>query len=146
MGTTWILVADASRAQLFAQDKIGERLSLVREYQHPESRLKAAEIASDRAGRQESKGNGRGSMVEHADPKKYEAERFAIELAHALEHGRAAGSYQQLILVAPAHFIGLLHEHLSVHTHALVGTNIEKDYTQLPAVELLTSLRKFVTL
>jgi protein required for attachment to host cells len=146
MGTTWILVADASRAQIFAHEKTGEGLSLVREFQHPESRLKASEIASDRAGRQESKGTGRGSMVERADPKKYEAERFAIELAHALEQGRAAGIYQKLVLVAPAHFIGLLHQHLSAHARALVGTNIEKDYTQLPAVELMSSLQKFVTL
>jgi len=146
MATTWILVADASRAQLFAHEKTGEGMSLVREYQHPESRLKASEIASDRAGQFLSKGTGHGAFADGTDPKKYEAERFAIELAHALEQGRAAGGYQKLVLVAPAHFIGLLHQHLSAHARALVGTNIEKDYTQLPASELMSSLQKFVTL
>ena len=146
MGTTWILVADASRAQLYSHEKTGEGISLVREYQHPESRLKASEIASDRAGHQESKGSGRGSLVERADPKKYEAERFAIELAHALEQGRAAGIYQKSVLVAPAHFIGLLHEHLSARARALIDTNIEKDYTQLPVGELISSLQRYVSL
>lgn len=146
MGTTWILVADASRAQLYAHEKTGSGLNLIQEFVHAESRMKASEIASDRAGHQQSKGIGHGALVERTDPKKYEAERFAVELAQAIEKGRTKNAFEQLVLSAPAQFCGLLNQHLSSNTRDLISANIDKDYTQLPQKELIARLSEHVRL
>ena len=145
MESMWIMVADASRAHLYAQDTGNHGLSVLREFSHPESRMKGIELASDRAGRLQGKDYGH-SANEPNDPKKYEAERFAIELAQALEQGRASGLFKQFMLVAPPHFNGLLKQHLTEHTRALLNVDIEKDFTQLSQSDLVKRLGEFIRL
>jgi len=142
MGTTWILVADASRAKLYSQAEPAGAMSVLQEFEHAESRMKGTQLASDRPGRILSDGGKHGSYDAHTDPKVYEANRFAQELAQILDKGRATNSYQRLVLVAPAHFSGELSRHLSAHTREKIGSTIEKDYTQLPPKELAERLNE----
>lgn len=144
MGTMWILVADASRAKLYTQAESNGPISVLQEFEHRASRMKGSQLASDRPGRILSDGGGHGSYDAHTDPKVYEADRFAHELAQLLEKGRATNSFQQLVVVAPAHFSGELTRHLSSHTREKIGTTIEKDFTQLPPQELAERLREYV--
>lgn len=140
MKTTWILVANASRAKLYAQSDRASAMHMVQEFEHAASRMKGAQLASDRPGRILSKGTGHGSYEEPTDPKQFEAERFAQELAQVLDKGFATNAFQQLMVVAPAHFSGELNRHLSAHTRAKIGATIHKDYTQLPPTELVATL------
>lgn len=117
MNEYWILVADASRARLFAREKkfgpIEELESLV----HPESRLRRQDLVTDRPGQvQESRTPGEYAAKESTDPKKVEAQDFARELADHLNQAREAGRFRQLVLLAEPHFLGILRKQLDKPT------------------------------
>jgi protein required for attachment to host cells len=142
MDNTWVLVANASRAHLYATERIGEKMTCLKDFTHLESRAKGSSLASDRPGHYQSKGTGHGSMGDPADPKYYEANRFAGELASRLNAGRKANNFRRLVLVAGPHFNGLLNAHLSEHTRAMVENVIQKDFTQYNERELPARLKK----
>jgi protein required for attachment to host cells len=135
MATTWVLVADASCAQLYRQEATGG-LEMFMEFDHPESRMKGDRLASDRPGRQQSKGTGHGTFSDKTTLKQQEAERFARELAETIERARQTNAIGEIIIAAPPHFSGLLNGALSKHARELVTANIEKDYTKLNPGEL----------
>lgn len=101
MGTTWILVADASRAKLYSQVDSSGAMSVLQEFKHDASRMKGEQLASDRPGRFLRDGGGHGSYDAHTDPKVYEKNRFAQELAQLLDKGRATNAFEKLVVVAP---------------------------------------------
>lgn len=146
MGTTWILVSNASTARLYANHGPKKGLKLLKELAHPESREKASDLVSDRPGHNQGAGNGHGSFVPATDPKQHEADRFAHKLAKELEQGRAANSYDRLILVASSPFIGMLNHRLANHVRGMVSNSIEKDYTKIPERELAGRLENVVYL
>lgn len=144
MSTTWILVANASSARLYANQGPKKGLQLVKQFDHPESREKASDLVSDRPG--QTRGNGHGAFVAATDPKQHEADRFALELSNELDQGRGANSYGRLILVASSPFMGMLNSHLSSHVRALASETIEKDYTKATEKELAGHLEHCIYL
>lgn len=142
MTITWIMVANASHAKLFSNKGPNKGLELIKEFLHPESREKAAELVSDRIGNFA----GSGSYAQPTSPKEHEAERFAQEVAQELEQGRVKNAYEQLVLVTSAHFMGLLNGRISQQVKSKVTGSINKDYTQLPVKELSGHLQGHVYL
>lgn len=134
--TTWILVANASAASVYCNEGPKKGLARVKTMEHAASRDKGVDLVTDRPGHTQSRGNGRGAYVPSKTPKEVEADRFALELARELDHGRTSNAYQRLILVASPHFLGLLNQHLDAHVKQRVSDTIEKDYTKLPEKEL----------
>lgn len=132
MSITWIMVANASHAKLFANTGPKKGLELIKELIHPESREKAANLVSDRTGNFA----GSGSYAQPTDPHQHEVDRFAQEISHALEAGRVSNAYEKLVLVASAPFLGVLNHRLSAQVRHKVSDSINKDYTQLPVKEL----------
>lgn len=132
MSVTWIVVANASLAKLYENLGPKKGLRLVKEMVHPESREKAANLVSDQAGNFQ----GSGSYAQHTDPKHQEMDRFALEIAHELESGRAKNAYSRLVLVSSVPFIGRVKQHLSEHVKGKISDMIEKDYTKLPEKDL----------
>jgi protein required for attachment to host cells len=142
MDNTWVLVANASEAHLYATERLGEDMSILKDFAHPESRAKGATLASDRPGfSQGGGGSSMGTRGDPEDPKNFEAERFASELADELDKGRTANAYRRLVLVAAPHFQGLLKSHLDDHTQAMVVDNINKDFTAYNMRELPARLK-----
>lgn len=134
MANTWLIVANASQATLYETESSPKTLKLIKEYLHPASRAKGNELASDRPGHFHAEARGmegttHGAFNEPIDPKDYEQERFAIELAKELDAGRTANRYENLIIAASPHFHGLLNKHMNEHVAGLVSRHIEKDYT-----------------
>ena len=146
MTTTWILVANASQAKLYANTGPKKGLTLVKALQHPESREKAADLVSDRPGHMQSAGNGHGARQPRTDPKTNEARHFAQELARELNHGRTSGQAGRFILVAPPAFMGLINEKLDGPTAGLVTDRFEKDYTKSGEKELVGHLESCIYL
>ena len=148
---TWILVCDASRARLLRQEPNGGSFSLVEAFDHVESRLKRSELTTDDTGRKPvgpsvgkngpRNGMGRPGVEPDTDPKEVEAEKFARELAHALEKGLNDHAYEQLIIAAPPHFLGLMKGTVSDQVAKHVDFTIDKDYTMLDPMELERRLR-----
>lgn len=141
--TTWLLVADASKARIYSMQKALffqdasnlKNLKLISEYSHEESRKKGVELISDKKGE-----FGAGTFVEASSPKVHEADQFAYELVNSLEAGRKTNSFRDLIIVAPPAFMGLLHKRMSYEMHKLVSKTIEKDYTQHNEKQILEKL------
>lgn len=146
MAITWILVANASQAKLYANAGPKKGLKLIKDMKHPESREKAADLVSDRPGQLHSPGNSHRASQPKTDPKTNEARHFAQELARELNHGRASGLVERLILVAPPAFMGLLNEKLDNPTAHLVSDRFEKDYTKAGEKELSGHLESCIFL
>lgn len=144
MTTTWILVANASTANLYANRGPNTGLELVKQYQHAESRAKSSELSSDRPGRYQTDGGAHGAFSQATDPKQHEEDKFAAELARELETGRTSNSYARLILVASDSFMGKLNNHLTGQVRALATDTIEKDYTQITERELASHLESIL--
>jgi protein required for attachment to host cells len=146
MSITWILVANASAADLYANYGPKKGLQKLKEFKHNASRGKALELVSDRPGHYKGHANGHGSFMPATDPKQNEAQHFALELAKELDHGRTANSYQRLILVASAPFMGLINSNLDNHVRVMVSDSFEKDYTKASKKQLTKHLESCIYL
>ncbi|MCC6534724.1 MAG: host attachment protein [Burkholderiales bacterium] len=146
MTSTWILVANAAVATVYCNEGPKKGLARVKTLEHAASREKGADLSSDRPGHNQSSGNRHGAFVPAKMPKEVEAERFALEIARVLDHGRTQNAYQRLILVASPHFMGLIKQHLEGHVRQLVSESIEKDYTKLNERELAPHLEHCIYL
>lgn len=144
MGTTWILVANASSALLYVNHGPRKGLKKIKEFEHRASREKGLSLVTDRSGH--GPGIGHGALVPPTEPKHHEAQHFAQELARELEHGRTSNLYQRLILVSAPHFMGLLNGSLSSHVRNLVSDSVEKDYTKAGEKELSSHLESCIYL
>ncbi len=140
MAITWILVANASLARLYENLGPNKGLKLVKELIHPESRLKNAELVTDRPGSMASSGNGQGAKQPQTQPKEHEAKVFAQELAQELYQGRTKNAFERAIVVAPPAFMGLLNTVLDHPTAKLITDRFEKDYTKSTEPQLKAHL------
>ena len=147
--TTWIFVADASRARIYAWRDAKIALHPLQEFFHPQSRLANHELVSDRPGRVQqgtppSRGNSsagpnkgnRSAMEPPTSPKTVEHEHFAHELAAVLYKGLVTHAYQRLVMVAAPQFLGLLRQVVSDQVTKQVVASLDKDYTSLTTAEL----------
>jgi protein required for attachment to host cells len=142
--TTWILIANASHARILGNSGPKKGLELVIEFNHPQSREKRMDLTSDKPGRVDNKGHG--AFVQQTDPKKNEADHFALEVAKNLEQGRVNNTYERLILIASNPFMGLLKSRLDPHVMDKVSETIEKDYTKISDQELAEHLQEVLYL
>jgi protein required for attachment to host cells len=143
MSAYWIVIADSSRAQLFAAERDLEQLVPLHSLVHPASRSPARElVSSDRGAVWNSTTGVRSRYERHTDPHRATVDTFARELAVLLRGGRVARSYDQLVLVAPPAFLGFLREHLDADTARLVSTSISRDWANVAESELPERLRE----
>ena len=97
---TWIVIADVASARVLESNKRLGDWTLVRELSHPESRAHAAQLVSDKPGRVRQITTGARVAMEAPTPlKRKEAEKFARQLAAALEDATNQGAFDRLILV-----------------------------------------------
>jgi protein required for attachment to host cells len=144
--TTWILVANASLAKIYANQGPKKGLKVLKELEHPESRQKNADLVTDRPGHMQGVGNGHGAFQPQTDPKLNAAQHFAQELAREFNHGRSTNQFERAILVAPPSFMGLINDKLDGHTANLVSDRFEKDYTKASEKELAGHLQSCIYL
>ncbi|HUW51506.1 MAG TPA: host attachment protein [Sulfuricella sp.] len=146
MATTWILVANASEAKIYANKGSSKGLEEIAAFDHPDSRKKNSDLVSDRSGHMQSAGNGHGARQPATAPKQHEHETFARRLAQHIEQGRTGNSYQRLIVAAEPRFRGLLNSQLSVQVRNLISGSLGKDYTKATSKELTGHLGKLIYL
>ena len=134
--TTWVLVCNASRGRLFRDGGDGRLVELGR-YDHPDARAHVRDLVTDDQGRKPVGGTvatrpaatGRPGVEPDTDPKWVEAEKFARELAAALERGLYDHAYDGVVLVAPPQFLGLLRDTVTGQVAKRLEASIGKDYT-----------------
>ena len=140
---TWILVADASRARIFSHDKkSGYRM--VQAFTHPESRVKRMDLMADDRGRKSmgvaGGGYGHPAAEPDTDPKEVEHEKFARELGGELERGLNEHLFEELVVVAPPHFLGLVKGSMPEQVQKRLVDTLSKDFAQLDGEELIARL------
>lgn len=129
MAITWILVANASLARLYANLGPNKGLQLIKELVHPQSRMKNADLVTDRAGLLQA-ASGHGAREPATPPKLNAARAFAQMLAKELYQGRSSNKFRRAILVAPPAFMGMLNHEMDRNTAQMVTDRLEKDYTK----------------
>lgn len=135
--TTWILIADSSRARLFEHQRSLRSFELVFEDDRPELRDRELNRDSDRPGRvHESVGQVRHAMQPQTTNEQRTREQFARELAERLQLGANEHRFGQLLLVAPPAMLGELRTHLDAGMRERVVAELGKDLTKIPAHEL----------
>lgn len=147
--TAWIVVANAARARLLEHTPGRRGYTTLADLVHPQSRQKGVELAAehggDRPGHVEGQGHGLGSASyrPRTDPREREQERFAREVAAAINEGVAAGRCTAVGLVASAAFLGQLKAQLSTQAHKLLQHTLASDYTGLSDEELAQRLAEW---
>jgi len=128
MSITWIVVANARHARIFAQNGPNKALELIKE-----AELDAAETTA----RPELVGR---ASPRRGDPGRNSARSFAHRIGADLCSERGRGRFSRAILVAPPTFMGLLNAELDAPTASLISDRLDKDYTRSPSQELSTHL------
>jgi protein required for attachment to host cells len=149
---TWVLVCDASRAQLFEETSPGRHYRTVASFTHPEGRARVSELMADAQGRKPVGGSrgvdtrpggfhGRPGAEPDTDPKRVEAQKFARQLAGLLKKGLDDRAYEALVLVAPGKFLGLVKATLDEQVRGRVEATVDRDLTKLETHEIERRLR-----
>jgi protein required for attachment to host cells len=143
--TTWILVADSSRARILAAEQRTSPLVELQALVRPEARLHVTELVSDSPGQAfDSGAQGRHGMAPKHDMQEQEAIRFARELSDHLAAAHNRGAFGKLYLIAPPAFLGLLREHIQAPLHALVAGEINKNLANHRLEEIRAHLPDFL--
>ncbi|MCG6862641.1 MAG: host attachment protein [Chromatiaceae bacterium] len=127
--TTWVLVADNSRARFFAAEKTVGPLQEVRDLLYPEARLHEGDLVTDKPGSDRNPGIGTHAVGTDASHKQDGADRFALEVCSQLEAARNGGAFRKLYVVAAPHFLGLLRKHQSSSLRQMVAGEVDKNLT-----------------
>lgn len=124
--TTWVLVADNSRARIFSAEKAAGSLLEIRDLTHPEARLHAGDLVTDKSGRDQGP-NGVHGMGSEQARKTDGAEKFASEVCSELDAARASGDFHKLYVVAAPSFLGMLRKHQSSSLKQMVAGELDKN-------------------
>ncbi|MDH3647341.1 MAG: host attachment protein [Gammaproteobacteria bacterium] len=137
MNRTWVVVAESSRARIFATKGPRSALNEIEGLTQPEARLKERDLVSDSHGRSfDSGGTGRHAMGRQVNQKHHEAMVFAKHIADHLQEEYARNTFAKLILIAPPEFLGLLRKALHAPCANRVAATINKNLVQHDAADI----------
>ncbi len=132
----WILVANGSRAKLFATDERAARWELREEFIHEERRSMSRQLLNQ-------PDNPNAGSLHKPQPEnqpdarqQLEHDRFARELSARLERGLNDHAYDRLVIAAPPGFLGLLRKLISPRVHQRLMLDMRADYVNVPEREL----------
>lgn len=134
---TWVVVCDRTRARIFNSvwphedpwDEVGDLV-------HPESRLHERDTISDGPGSFAEAAGGRHAGEAQTDFRHRTAQEFARQIVDHLEQHRLRDGFGELVIVAPAMFLGVVRKTCPPPLAKLVRCEIDKEYVQLHPREL----------
>ena len=133
-----VIVADNARARIFTSDDVINHLLEQEAYVHPEARLKNRDLVGDAAGKTR---DTHGSLDPATSPKDHEAQNFAKLLAKHLKDMHSDQHFEQLILIAPPHFLGMLRKELPENLERLIEKTISKDLTTASVDDIIDYIK-----
>lgn len=141
MPVKWIVIANSNAARFFEIKGKKSPLQELKILLNPDYRIHEQKLTSDLPGRVHDRyGEGRHRLEPRSSPKAHTAFRFARQIAQELHQGRVGNCYHQLILIAPAQMLGLLHKRLHTATAKCVIGELDLNITHLK----LPDIRKFL--
>lgn len=142
MSTTWVVVADSSRARIFTTKTSTSPLEELETLAHPEGRLHEQEISSDLPGKDKGNGSGGHAYQDEVAPKEQEMINFAKRVSGHLADAHHANKYHRLAIVAAPAFLGELRNQLPAPINKLVCFDLNKNITLQTAEEIRKQLPK----
>lgn len=148
--TLRIVIADQSEARFLdvpsrhALAAAQTELTLAERLVDPAAHLHDRDLKSDRPGRAFeglAQPGRRGATAHHGvgadrSPRAHEAQLFAQRIMAALQRAHSRGDFDQLVLVAGPHFLGLLRQSLSPALRAALLAELHKDLAHEPTPRL----------
>lgn len=139
-----VITANSNHCCIYDYHHKMKQLTLVKEIDHPENRLKMSELVSDRSGHYNTSHTNRGAYGQTTNTTTVHIDNFAREVARELEKERNHHDYTELVLIMPPDMEGMLLHHLNKHVKALIKQNIQKNVMNVHPHELLTYLNEHV--
>ncbi len=139
---TWVMIADAARAQFFMSE--GHDILPVEGagLENPAAHGHSRDLVSDKPGRTiESVGGMRHAEEPRTDPHRAAKADFAKRVAAYLETNAAADKFDDLVLVAPPQMLGDLRGALGRQSSARLAGTAAKDLMKISTVELKAHLQ-----
>ncbi len=135
---TRVIVADNARARIFASGTAINRLQELEGFAHPEAHLSNIDLVGDASGKSVDQ---HGSLDPATSAREHEAESFAKLLARHLKEMHNQQHYDQLILIASPHFLGLLRKQLPDPLDKLLTKTIDKDLTTADVAQIVDYIK-----
>lgn len=133
----WILVADGSRALVLVNNGDPELLDLrVLQVFNLGDNPRSSEQGADRPGRSQTGMGDRRTAYEETDWHRIEEDRFARDVAAALDRHYAVKAFRWLAIFAPPRTLAELRKTMSRETRAHVVQEVAKDLTKHPIPEI----------
>ena len=137
MNSTWLVVADNSRARIFCMESRTSPIEEIKSIVHTQARLHEQNMTSDLPGRANGNaGAGGHAYQDEVSPKEQENLNFAREVANELDVARKENKFKQFVLVAAPEFLGNLRNQLNAPTQKLACFELAKNLSHLNAVEI----------
>src|SRR5687767_11279660 len=119
----WIITANTNHCCIYEYQ--GNALSLIKEIDHPENKLKDSELSSDKPGRYNSNNSiGGGAYSPHTEIEDVQDNDFAREIARELREEKNKNTYKELIIIMPAQIEGLFSKHLNKNVKGVIKLTI----------------------
>ena len=135
---TKVIVADNARARIFEAGSAINRLEEREAFVHSEARLSNADLVSDSAGESTHQ---RGTLNPPTAAKELEAQNFSKLLARHLKELHNQRHYENLVIIAPPKFLGMLRNELASPLDKLVTLTIDKDLTTASVESILSHIK-----
>ncbi len=144
MQTTWILVADSSRARIFEIEPSEQNFQEVEDFANPQGRANVRELNTDSQARRGTEGRTQASTWQpNVDAVEHETELFTKNLGQYLDKARTDHRYDKLCLIAPPKFLGLIRQNLSKEAQKMVGEEIAKDISWFGSKDIEDYLKSY---
>lgn len=136
--SNWIVVADASKAIIYAQERPRAALEEVMDLVHPEATLKQQALSRDAAGSRADAGGVHG-MAEKTSLRTHDERRFAKEIITRVRQALDGNEIEGFYLAAPPHFLGLLRDALDDRLRKVLRNDRAKNLTTAPHKEIIAA-------
>ncbi len=133
-----VIVADNARARILTSSSVINELQEVEGFAHPEAHLSNSDLVGDSAGKSVDQ---HGSLDPATSAKTAEAQGFARLLGRHLKELHNQQHFDQLILIAPPGFLGLLRKELATPLDKLVSQSIDKDLTTATVEQIIDYIK-----
>jgi len=129
MRLTLLLVADRGGARFYELAGFRDAPRLTEKIERPEGRLRSGELKSDRHGARGLEGGSKmpHPFGQHEAPTETGAKVFARELAARLDEAVRLDQYDEIMIAAEPHFLGLITAELGPKAAGRVSRLVGKD-------------------
>jgi protein required for attachment to host cells len=137
--TTWIVIADGSRARILRHRSGEAGLAVVRELDDPEARKRSQDLVSSGPGHSQESANAARHAIQPKHDPHLEAElAFLRAVAGGVSSAAEVNAFDRLVIAAPPRAMGVLRQELAPAIGRKLVAEITKDLTKTPLHELPT--------